>query len=186
MCKLYCFLRQVPSQIPIYCSQCLGRGFSERQMKALLGFEPRISCLQDRRFHHLSHSTISLKSLWVVSWHFLASSLKKRLPLVCHILAWLGLTYSCTDFRRAQNGWVFLMWCKAMKKEGGTAGIWTQDLLFTRQALWPTKPQRQWCLCFELDSYEVYECERVLSQNDGKVSPLSENELLRSMAPTVT
>ena len=23
----------------------------------------------------------------------------------------------------------------------GTAGIWTQDLLFTRQALWPTKPQ---------------------------------------------
>lgn len=29
----------------------------------------------------------------------------------------------------------------------GTAGIWTQDLLFTRQALWPTKPQRhewQW------------------------------------------
>ena len=32
----------------------------------------------------------------------------------------------------------------------GTAGIWTQDLLFTRQALWPTKPQQHfswqnWC-----------------------------------------
>ena len=24
----------------------------------------------------------------------------------------------------------------------GTAGIWTQDLVFTRQALWPAKPQR--------------------------------------------
>lgn len=24
----------------------------------------------------------------------------------------------------------------------GTAGIWTQDLLFTRQMLWPAKPQR--------------------------------------------
>ena len=45
-----------------------GQGFYEREVEykkkeatmldeVLLGFKPRVSCLQDRRFHQLSHST---------------------------------------------------------------------------------------------------------------------------------
>ena len=41
-----------------------------------------------------------------------------------------------------------------VRRRWGTAGSWTQDLLFTRQALWPTKPQRlhHKVFCLYLDS----------------------------------
>ena len=86
--------------------------------KALLGFEPRISCLLDRHFDQLSHSTTFCGKTDVQTLYDRSNYQK------------LWLTKS--EGRQKAT----LDWGK------GTAGIWTQDLLFTRQALWPTKPHR--------------------------------------------
>ena len=40
-----------------------------------------------------------------------------------------------------QTNTSYMVFDKVLAPLKGPAGIWTQDLLFTRQALWPTKPQ---------------------------------------------
>ena len=85
--------------------------------QVLLGFEPRISCLQDRCFNQLSHSTYS--------WCAFSSHLIET-GKVFYEQKWSGFWFM-------QMSLSFLV--KESESHRGTAGIWTQDLLFTRQAL---------------------------------------------------
>ncbi len=152
--------------------------------KALLGFEPRISCLLDRRFNQLSHSalwcTIGTHSEQCPDCLFVGTTHSKnqRCPLYNDRKQGkqLILTYkkfepaSVSDFclirKSLSSAWkysslqglqlsiydrnhttvpvpnpplelcLFKFWYKtSADSRKGTAGIWTQDLLFTRQAL---------------------------------------------------
>ncbi len=61
-------------------AQCKGKGLMESIQKAPLGFEPRISCLLDRRFNQLSHGATSASAHYSPIWwaeisHYLASGI---------------------------------------------------------------------------------------------------------------
>lgn len=67
------------------------------------------------------------------------------------------------------GGWedsVFFPWNqkKTPYHHQGTAGIWTQYLLFTRQALYPTKPLRPlvcvMSVIFQIQSFHSYSCDQ--------------------------
>ncbi len=95
------------------------------QLKAPLGFEPRISCLQDRRFDQLSHGALLDPAFFGSSW-----------GVVCRPNRLRHWHYSAPPFafrsriEKPQSP----RWCSSTPSKG-TAEIRTQDLLFTKQTL---------------------------------------------------